>query len=1206
MAEMKELDLLNTVLEGTSLIEASAGTGKTYAITGLVLRLILECDVPIHQILVVTFTEAATSELKDRIRRRIREAVDVFSGVETDDAFLMGLLDRNGDPASALRKLDFALTDFDQASIFTIHGFCLRTLQEHAFASGILFDAELVTDQESLVREIVQDFWRSHFYAASPLFCEYARSTGMSPEYLHSLVSKNIFNPYLKVIPNLDMPDCTELEARYLLEFESASHCWSREREAVTTLLLESPALKRNMYGPASIPGWAREMDLYLAGECLSCNPGGRFEKFTRSGLERALKKNQPAPAHPFFELCENLRQAVEQLREAYGERVLGLEVEFIRTLREQLEKRKLGKNILFFDDLLVRLERALAEPNGVHLADLVRERFKAALIDEFQDTDSIQYSIFRRIFGEDSSPLFLIGDPKQAIYGFRGADIFSYMEASRRTTRRFTLSENWRSEPNLISGVNTVFSQADRPFIYEEIGFHPARPATAKQHAFLEVDGRQPAPLQVWFLKASEISNGKPIAKDKAAPLIVEAVAAEISRLLDLGRAKRALIGGRAVREGDIAVLVRENREALEIRKSLAALSIHGVLYSTENLFDTQEALEVERLLTAIANPAQERLLRAALTTDLLGVSGEEIGRLMEDEIGWEAWLVELSSYHETWSKFGFLRMFRRLLSEREVLPRLMMLENGERRCTNVLHLSEVLHQSATENGFNISGLLKWLAGRRDEHTPRIEQHQLRLESDENAVKIVTIHKSKGLEYPIVFCPFPWRGSNPGKGPIVFHDESDAMRLTLDLGSPELEGHKALAGKEQLAENLRLLYVAMTRAKNRCTLVWGPFNGAGTSAPAYLFHPGLSMGWDGRLDVLEERFKGVSDDSMWADLEDLRTRGGGAVVRIREMPLGKGRVQPPVETRVDQLDCRRFTANIDRSWGISSFSSLIFKQPHRAELADHDEATLPETAVEAAPVRAAAQDRELSMFSFPKGTASGILLHQIFEELDFTETDPRGFREVVLKALGMQGFDLVWAEPLCEMIRKVLTTNLPSEFGTFSLSRISADKRLTELEFYFPLRRLDGSELTELFSRHLGGAAGAGIPSNLERFRFESVEGFMKGFIDLVFEANGRFYILDWKSNFLGTAMEHYGRDSLQKAMRESLYDLQYTLYCVALHRYLGTRVPDYGYDTHFGEVFYLFLRGIDPAHGPEYGVFRDRPSRESIEALSVALTGG
>ncbi len=1253
---MRELDLLETALEGTNLIEASAGTGKTYAITGLVLRLILELGVLIQQILVVTFTEAATSELKDRVRRRLREAVDAFAEATTDDPFLQGLLDRHPDPVSkesALRKLNCALSDFDQAAIFTIHGFCLRTLQDHAFASGMLFDAELVTDQERLVRDIVQDFWREHFYATSPLFYSYARTSGLSPEALHSLVGKNLFNPHLKVIPDQDLTDCRDEEDRFLEAFETVARSWALSREAVGAILLESPALSRSKYRQTSIPGWIREMDVLFQGECVSIGLCKSFEKLTWGAIAQAVKKGHSPPSHPFFGLAETLRKAAGDLQAAYNARILGLKVAFIEHVRTQLEKRKASKSILFFDDLLVKLERALTGPGGDRLAGIVKERFKAALIDEFQDTDSIQYAIFQRIFGDGSSPLFLIGDPKQAIYGFRGADIFSYMEAARQVSRRYTLSENWRSEPALISGVNAVFDQEHPAFVFDAIGFKPARAAKAKKHELLQVDGRQPAPFQLWLLKGSAVSDAVPIPKGKARPLIIDAVAGEISALVGLGREGRALIGERPVREGDIAVLVRTNQEARDVQRSLASHNLHSVLYSTENLFDTAEALELERLLTAIANPGHESLIRAALATDLLGVSGEEIGRLMEDEMGWERWLLAFAEYHDVWSKFGFFRMFRRLLVDNESLPRLMTLENGERRCTNVLHLSEVLHQAALENGFKMSALLKWLSSQRDESTPRLEEHQLRLESDENAVRIVTIHKSKGLEYPIVFCPFLWQDSKPKSGPFVFHDEGDGMRLTLDLGSPQGDEHRALAGREQLAENLRLLYVALTRAKNRCTVVWGPFNGAGTSAPAYLFHPSVTTGWDGTLSFLDNRFKVLDDDAVRADLEALESKAGGAI-ELREMVLEAGRVLPPgagtawrmfsfpheggqggVETVAEQgssgchdtplaplkggidgsaslglsppstsqavaLSSRPFTGSLDRVWGISSFSSLILKQAHKAELADRDE-----SAPEPPPPLDRKQDQTRDVFSFPKGTASGILLHTVFEKLDFTDPDPEAMRGVVLKELGVQGLDPAWAEVLCRMIQNVLSVELPSTFGGFRLSDVPTSRRLTELEFYFPLQRLHGSDLTELFSRHVGTGTGAGASANRDRFRFDAVEGFMKGFIDLVFEANGRFYIVDWKSNFLGPCIEDYGRESLKKAVRESLYDLQYTLYTVAVHQFLRTRIPKYSYEDHFGEVLYLFLRGIDPTHGPEYGVYRDRPSCASIETLSEALTG-
>ena len=390
------------------------------------------------------------------------------------------------------------------------------------------------------------------------------------------------------------------------------------------------------------------------------------FAKFTSETIQAAVKKNCKPPVHPFFLLCDRLQEAQQQLVEGYEQMLLGLRFEFINTIRSELAKRKLSKNTLFYDDLLLMLERALSGPGGEDLAAIVRNRYKAALIDEFQDTDAIQYAIFERIFGQGKSTLFLIGDPKQAIYGFRGADIFTYLEASRQASRRFTLGENWRSEPALITAVNTVFAHAENSFVYEEIAFRPVQPARNKQHDLLKLEGKTAPPLQIWFMDAEKIAEGKPIPRGVAQELIPGAVAGEISRLLTWSRQDQAMLENRPLQQGDIAVLVRRNAEARLVQAALADLGIHAVLYNIGNLFDTAEALEFERLLAAIADPSDARLLKIALVTEMLGANGEELDRLIRDEAAWEAWLIRFGEYHELWNRHGFFRMFRRLLSAR------------------------------------------------------------------------------------------------------------------------------------------------------------------------------------------------------------------------------------------------------------------------------------------------------------------------------------------------------------------------------------------------------------------------------------------------------------------------------------------------------------------------------------------------------------
>ncbi len=939
---------------------------------------------------------------------------------------------------------------------------------------------------------------------------------------------------------------------------------------------------------------------------------------------------------------------------------------EFIATVRRELAQRKLNKNTIYYDDLLLLLDRALCGPGAESLAAIVREKFKAALIDEFQDTDAIQYTIFEKIFGGGKSTLFLIGDPKQAIYGFRGADIFTYMDAARRASLRFTLTENWRSEPGLTEAVNTVFARPSLPFVYPEIGFKPARPAANKQHQVLLVAGHREPPLQVRLVNTELLSEGKPITRANAQEVIPHAVAGEISRLLVLARSGRALIDERPIREGDIAVLVRRNAEARLVREALTDLGIHSVLYNIGHLFDTPEATEAERILTSIADPSDERFLKVALATEMLGVTGEQLDDLTRDEAAWEEWLVRFGEYHDLWNRHGFFGMFRHFLSREAVLPRLMSLLDGERRCTNALHLSEVLHQAAVENNLNMFGLVKWLSTQRNPDTPRLEEHQLRLESDENAVKLVTIHKSKGLEYPVVFCPFIGDGSKLKRrdGPIVFHDEADGLRLTLDLSSPLRDVNAKLAEKEQLAENLRLLYVAMTRAKHRCYLVWGRFRDAQTSAPAYLFHQPRLVEPEGLPEAAAARFATLDDDGLRLDLQELQTRANG-LIDVRDLPLERGTTLFPPEEETVPLECRPFSGTIQRDWAIASFSSLIGGQRRNLESADRDEPIAPEVAVEeqiagphpadlAAPdsYSPGAQDEALNpplpsakggmegfrvnMFDFPKGAHAGIFLHELFEDLDFTLQDETAIMELIEGKLKTHGFESFWANAVCDMVKKVLEVKLDSVDGPFTLSLVPDADRLSELGFYFPLQRLNESRLRNLFSRCLmdrpdgfpgpktgatrrpeasgnqehpfseGGPGGFELPpSGMGRLNFRPLEGFMRGFIDLVFRFRERFYIVDWKSNFLGGRTEDYGQASLQKAMAEGFYHLQYHLYTVAVHKYLEVRIPGYRYESHFGGVFYLFLRGIDPAKGGDYGVYRHRPAAAAIEALCSNLIG-
>ncbi|MEZ4529129.1 MAG: exodeoxyribonuclease V subunit beta [Desulfobacterales bacterium] len=1222
--ETQNQDPLWAKLEGSNLIEASAGTGKTYTIAGLFLRLILEktelSEEPprVDEILVVTFTDAAKEELKDRIRSRLREAAEVLSGNGKeikDDPFLkkfvasLSLSERE----AALGKIKDAIRDFDEAAIFTIHAFCLRMLQEHAFESGSLFDTELMTDEESIKQEIVEDFWRRHFYTASPMFVKFAmESEKISKDYFLSLVGNLISRPDMQVIPDPEMPNFAEDEKNFMSLFTEVQKLWQNSRADVEKILLEDKGLNRKKYPTKSIPAWMEQMDEYLKSETPNPLLFKNFDRFTVTKLKEATKEKHRPPSDPFFDRCEELLCMQNRLKQ----HLLYLKTQLFVYARQEMKQRAESRNIRFFGDLLTDLRDALHGDRGEELAARIRGKYKAALIDEFQDTDPVQYEIFKTLFHGKDRILFLIGDPKQAIYSFRGADIFAYMRAAGDVQLRHTLSRNWRSEPDLIKAVNTIFQNRNNAFVYEEISFLPVNPPD-KDRESLTFSGKREKPLQIWVVPGKQDAKGKdgPVSQEEAGEMIVRAVGAEISRLVRMGQEGSAHIGKEKLGAGDIAVLVRKKKEADKVQNALADLGIPSVLHSSADIFDSHEALEMERLLSALAQPRNETLIRTALATDMMGCTGEELERLKEEESAWEEWLVKFGDYSRIWNTRGFIRMFRQFLAGENVLPRLMALPRGERRCTNVLHLSELLHHADIKNKIGMTGLLKWLSEQRLQKKQRQEdgqhENQLRLESDEKAVKLVTMHKCKGLEYPVVFCPFTWHESEPvisiKKGLALFHEETDKGKTMIcDLGSEAFETHSRREGKETLAENLRLLYVALTRARNRCYLVWGRIRSAGTSAPAWLFHAPDTENGDLMLEAAKEKFTALTDADMMNAMKELESSSQGTIA-VSHLPMEPGEKCSFHGDRDEFLNARTFDGKIADSFRISSFSSLVSEKPHTTEIADYD-AQARENESASGPV-SPEEDAEIrNIFSFPRGTVPGSCLHKIFEELDFILADQAEIQKLVSEKLDQYGIDPEWAETVTQMIENVLSVPLEADRADFTLSRIPCSERMNELEFYFPMKTLSPAMLQTVFetwgSPDILGTSGD-FPRQIGNLKFSRTEGFMKGFADLVFRFNDRCYLADWKSNYLGDAVQAYHRDILGRVMREELYILQYHIYTLALHRYLRLRMPDYDYEKHFGGVFYIFLRGVDKTAGPDFGIFRDRPRRELIQELERVICG-
>ncbi len=697
-------------------------------------------------------------------------------------------------------------------------------------------------------------------------------------------------------------------------------------------------------------------------------------------------------------------------------------------------------------------------------------------------------------------------------------------------------------------------------------------------------------------------MEQGAKIPKGKADNILPEAVARDIVSILNAGQAGECRVDGRPVSPEDIAILVRTNREARLIQDALNQNTVPCVLYSQESVFDSEEANEIERVLSGIAELGDPGRVKAALATNILGAKGAEINRLNEDESQLESVLQRFEDYRELWQERGFMVMARRLLDREFVRRRLLEFPDGERRLTNVLHCLELLHAASLENNLGIDGILKWLKDQRlKEEAISPEEYQLRLETDERSVKVITIHRSKGLQYPIVYCPFSWNTVSESKAFVSFHDPDDPTRFIFDIDPKQSPAHEELARREALAENARMLYVALTRAKYRCTLVWGAFKDAGSSPLAYLLHaPELDLNLL-PLATLQQKFEAMDDNQIEQELATLAQQSSYSI-KVSGLPdFSNETYRPPAAVR-ENVGFREFAGAIRRDFGIASFTSLVSGKRRAAELPDHDStAQLREEVVESPRV---VMSSPASFIHFPRGTRAGKFLHKVLEGVDFKQSTTASIQTLVRQLLEEFGFDADWEGAVTGMVQNVLNTPLDRANPDLVLSRISAQERLNEMEFNMPLDLLTSGKLRFILKSHLG----KGFPNMtwgmLDKLEFSPVSGFMKGFIDLVFCFQGRYYLVDWKSNFLGDDLTDYATERLTETMWREGYILQYLLYVVALHRYLRFRIKDYQYSSHFGGVYYVFLRGVGPLEGSKYGIYRDHPDESLVRALSESLS--
>ena len=1324
---------------GTTFIEASAGTGKTHALTTLVARLVLEEEWPIDRILVVTFTRAATAELRDRIRRvlgvtlaavRARaheigpgawgpdsEAVEPRSDPRIDPRIdpqareLLAAWERREgevDFARAARRLEAAMHDIDRANVFTIHGFCQRVLADLAFESGFPFGCEVGGDGGETVAGAARDFWRRRLYPASMLLVRHAVENGFFPDGLADWVSGRRAKVGAELV-GCDAPaePIEAHESAWREVFDAVRQEWERHGSDFVEEILDGPWLSRRSYRRPRASEELAVLEALFAAVEPRLPPAGAAGRYGREQLSRNCRKGHALPANPMFDAFDRLEAASDALRTVHDRWLRWARREALTEVRQSVRRRIRTDRRLAYDDLLIELDEALAGTDGARLAAQIRREFPCALVDEYQDTDPVQTRIFARIYGPVRAgttgpggaepdapveprdarasrhgegarpgPFIVVGDPKQSIYRFRGADVFAYLASRRTVGGRLHLDRNWRSVPALVQAVNAVFAGA-APFVIPEIEYRPVAAAGAGAG-----NGGAGNPLRLppgesaralEFRLLPRVQEGRPLAKKDANSVVTGTTAHEVARLLEHAASGEAVIDGAPLTGADVAVLVRTREQGRQMAAALRERGVRSVEIDDGSVFRTREAEQLERLLWALIEPRRESRVRGALAGDLLGLDARALLALGDDEAAWGAWTGRLADWRSHWESRGIGSVLLRLLEREGGATHLLGYRDGGRRLTNFRHLAELAQAAETRERLAPAELAAWLNRRRVDAGGPDDDAKLRIESDEQLVRILTVHGSKGLEFPVVFCPFAWDARGPRRPrdavDTVYHrGAAGGYREVVDLDPDERA--QAMEWLEEFAESVRLLYVALTRAKYRCVVAWGQVNGAEHSPLAWLLHrsagggaadaesvpaapeavgtaakegfgagdAGMAAGASGEgfgaddpdsaitaLRAVADRFRGLGAQAWRDEMHAFARRLPGAV-SAHVLDPGPPPAHAPAlcDASLPALVAREPRRPLRRIRSLTSFSALTAGVPSAggppgrlpagredAEMdrPDHDQHEAPAGAAGDETGAAGAPPGERTAFTFPRGPVAGSCLHRIFERLDEPPgngADGPDLDGICRDALADFGIDGAWRTVARAMVERTRSVLLGASERSDGFRLADPHRRLVELEFHFPVEGLDRDRLAARMGEH--GYPDPFARAALTRASAASppIHGFLRGFVDLVVEHAGRWYILDYKSNWLGPGPGDYAPEALGAAMRRGGYTLQSLIYLVALHRYLAVRLPGYDYERHVGGAFYLFVRGIDPAAGMGRGVYFDRPAAECVLALDACFRSG
>ena len=1128
--EFKSFNASSVSLAGSNLIEASAGTGKTYSIAILTLRLVLENKISINEILMVTFTKAAVAELEERIRLFIRQGYKVSRGEAINDSTITALV-QEAIRHSGAKKVEQLLNDavllLDETAVLTIHSFCQETLNEFAFETGQLFGAELLQNTSGLLEEEINRFWREKITSIPSDLLQSLLSNQFSRSSIIAVANAHLEgNRYFIYDPKVEYTLSEQDYLDYVLSLQQVNEQQATAWEELVQSVINDA---ENLKAKSESNGHTRKANL----PTLVDEPESFLDFIW-------MKRSTKYVNNLFPELLESLANYDELLKQEQNliqELIRNLNCWAISEVAKGIENKKLFNNQLSFNDLIFKLHEALVKRENPELVSCLQQKYKAVFIDEFQDTDRMQYELFSSAFGDDTI-LFYIGDPKQSIYAWRKADIFTYFKAKETVDHLYGMNQNYRSSAPLIKAMNQFFRPVDTFDTFHFKGADSSIDYIAVESPDSNIKGN--------LMVGDEIEVPISISESSNKDSILTAVAGQVVDLLSSNtyfiQEKKCK---RPVQPADIGVLVRSNREGQNIKAILSKYGIPAVTIGDAKVLQTDEARSLFFVLVAIVDISIASINKALLSP-FTQFNDRDILSLDE-----EASITLFRNYKIIWEKDGIYTALNTFIHDFNVKITLLSQhsESGERLLTNIFQLIELLHK--TQNNKNLSPLelIAWLKRGMEGDEQEGDDFEQRIESDEDSIKIVTIHKSKGLEYNIVLAPFLDLLTYRTFTTCSYRDAESGEYISIEMAAlSEEQNEEYVRQLEQ--ENRRLIYVAITRAVYKCfifknTLNKGPYNCTNSSLAPFI----------NACDRQENNLIRFSDE-LSVPAGYFYSQADPQEVVIRNKPVHFNLLQP--------------------YWRKMSYSMLR---------ADHELSLKSKSDNHKEPY-------DQFIFSqLTKGAKTGNMLHYLFENIAFNHDGRWNFaienaiqRYAPLRAA-------LYTPMFRLMLDQVLNASISVGEEVFKLSDISTEHSIHELEFDFSVSSFQVTQLAMLSDDHI----------DVRVKDYSEIEGVMNGKIDLFFEHNGKYFVLDWKSNYLGDSVADYIPDRLAVAMNENNYHLQHLIYSLATKKYLESRLPNFDYETQFGGVIYLFLRGL--RKNAETGVYTYKPSLEKMESLEGML---